>query len=137
MTQVDTCILPQGKETVLLAEDEPLVRSMVATVLRDRGYLVLETANGAEALGMVQKHDGEDIQLLLTDVVMPQMSGTELAEQIWATHPDIKVLFTSGYTGDFISSVNNSPTSSNFLAKPYMPEALAVKVREVLDQRAA
>ena len=137
LTQVDTCILPQGKETVLLAEDEPLVRSMVATVLRDRGYSVLETANGAEALGVVQKHDGEDIQLLLTDVVMPQMSGTELAEQIWATHPDIKVLFTSGYTGDSISSVNNYPKSSNFLPKPYLPEALVVKVREVLDQRAA
>ena len=121
----------------MLAEDEPLVRSMVATVLRDRGYSVLETANGAEALGMVQKHNGEDIQQLLTDVVMPQMSGPELAAQISATHPDIKVLFTSGYTGDSISSVNNYPTASNFLPKPYMPEALAVKVREVLDQRVA
>ena len=137
LPQADTCILPQGQETVLLAEDEPLVRSMVATVLRDRGYSVLETANGAEALGMVQKHEGEDIQLLLTDVVMPQMSGPELAEQVWATHPDIKVLFTSGYTGDSISIVNNYPKSANFLPKPYLPEALVVKVREVLDQRAA
>ena len=61
----------------------------------------------------------------------------ELAEQVWATHPGIKVLFTSGYTGDSISNVNNYPTPANFLPKPYMPEALAVKVREVLDQRAS
>jgi len=66
---VDSSISPQGKETVLLAEDEPLVRSMVATVLRGRGYEVLETANGEEALGMVQKHGGEGIELLLTDAI--------------------------------------------------------------------
>ena len=124
----------QGKETVLLAEDEPLVRSMVATVLRDRGYEVLEAINGEEALRVVQKHGGESIELLLTDVVMPQMNGPELAEQLHTTHPDIKVLFTSGYTGDSVSELNILPTGTDFLAKPYMPETLAVKVREVLDR---
>ena len=131
---VGSSISPQGKETVLLAEDEPLVRSMVATVLRDRGYEVLEASNGEEALRMVQKHGGEGIELLLTDVVMPQMNGPELAEQLQATHPDIKVLFTSGYTGDSVSQLNLLATGTDFLAKPYLPETLAVKVREVLDR---
>jgi len=133
---VDSSISPQGKETVLLAEDEPLVRSMVATVLRNQGYMVLEASNGEEALRMVQKHGGEGIELLLTDVVMPQMGGPELAEQLRATHPGIKVLFTSGYVGDSVSEHGNLPTGTEFLAKPYMPDALAVKVREVLDQQA-
>ena len=134
---VDSSISPQGKETVLLAEDEPLVRTMVATVLRDRGYEVLEAANGEEALRMAQKPGGEGIELLLTDVVMPQMGGPELAEKLYATYPDIKVLFTSGYTGDSVSELNILPTGAEFLAKPYLPDALAVKVREVLDQRPA
>jgi CheY-like chemotaxis protein len=108
----------------------------VATVLRDRGYEVLEASNGEEALRMVQKHGPEGIELLLTDVVMPQMSGWELVEKLHATHPDIKVLFTSGYAGDSVSQHDNLPTGTEFLAKPYLPDALAVKVREVLDQRA-
>ena len=134
---VDSSISLQGKETVLLAEDEPLVRTMVATVLRVQGYEVLETANGEEALRMFEKHGGEGIELLLTDVVMPQMGGPELAEKLHATHPEIKVLFTSGYTGDYLSHLNTLTTGSEFLAKPYIPDTLAVKVREVLDQRAA
>ena len=109
---------------------------MVATVLRDRGYEVLEASNGEEALRTVEKHGGEGIELLLTDVVMPQMGGLELAEKLHVTHPDIKVLFTSGYTGDYLSHLNTLTTGTEFLAKPYMPDALAVKVREVLDQRA-
>ena len=133
---VDSAISPQGKETVLLAEDEPLVRSMAAMVLRDRGYAVLEAGNGEEALRMVQKHGGEGIELLLTDVVMPQMGGPELAEQLNAIHPHIKVLFTSGYTGDYLSQLNTLNTGTEFLAKPYLPDTLAVKVREVLDRQA-
>ncbi len=128
--------MPQGKETVLLAEDEPLVRSMAATVLRDRGYEVLEAANGEEALRVIQNHGGEGIELLLTDVVMPQMGGPELAEKLHATHPGIKILFSSGYTGDYLPQANTLATGIAFLAKPYMPDALAVKVREVLDRRA-
>ena len=132
----DSSILTLGKETVLLAEDEPLVRSMAATVLRDRGYVVLEAAHGEEALRMVQKHGGEGIELLLTDVVMPQMGGPELAEQLNLIHPHIKVLFTSGYTGDYLSQLNTLNAGTEFLAKPYLPDALAIKVREVLDRQA-
>ena len=131
---VDSSILTEGKETVLLAEDEPLVRSMAAMVLRDRGYEVLEASNGEEALRMVQKHGGEGIELLLTDVVMPKMGGPELAEKLYASHPGVKVLFTSGYTGDSVPQLNALPTGTEFLAKPYVPDALAAKVREVLDQ---
>ncbi len=134
--KVDSSISPRGKETVLLAEDEPMVRSMAAMVLRDRGYEVLEAANGEEALRVVQNHGGEGIELLLTDVVMPQMGGPELAEKLHAVHPEIKILFTSGYTGDYLSQLNTLTTGTEFLAKPYTPEALAVMVREVLDQRA-
>ena len=134
---VDSSIAPQGKETVLLAEDEPLVRSMAAMILRDRGYEVLEAVNGEEALRVVQNHSGENIQLLLTDVVMPQMGGPELAEKLHAAHPDIRILFTSGYTGDYLSELKPLTIGTEFLAKPYLPDALAVKVREVLDQREA
>ena len=130
----DSSISPQGKETVLLVEDELMVRSMVATVLRDRGYEVLEAANGEEALRMAQQHGGEGIQLLLTDVVMPQMGGRELAEQLQSNHSNIKFLFTSGYMGDSGAHFDYLPAGTDFLAKPYMPDALAVKVREVLDQ---
>ena len=126
--------MPPGTETVLLAEDEPSVRKMVAHVLRNQGYTVLEAANGVEALRIADGDPTNDIQLLLTDVVMPQMGGPELAEELHATHPNIKVLFTSGYTGDYLSHLNTMPSGTEFLAKPYMPEALAVRVREVLDK---
>ena len=131
---VDASISLQGKETVLLAEDEPLVRYMAATMLRDRGYEVLEAANGEEALRMAQERDGEGIELLMTDLVMPQMSGRELVENLHATHPNIKVLFTSGYLGDSVPDLDILPAGSDYLAKPYLPDALAVKVREVLDR---
>ncbi|MCH8898323.1 MAG: response regulator, partial [Chloroflexi bacterium] len=130
---VDSSISPQGNETVLLAEDESMVRSMVATVLRDRGYVVLEASNGEEALRMVQSQGGENIELLVTDVVMPQMNGRELAEKLHDSHPNLKFLFTSGYIGGPWSELDILPNSAGFLAKPYMPETLAVKVREALD----
>ena len=118
---------------MLLAEDESLVRAMVATVLRDRGYVVLEASNGEEALRMVQSQGGENIELLVTDVVMPQMNGRELAEKLHDSHPNLKFLFTSGYIGGPWSELDILPNSAGFLAKPYMPETLAVKVREALD----
>ena len=77
---------------------------------------------------VVQKHGGESIELLLTDVVMPRMSGPELAEKLHASYPGIKVLFTSEYIGDSVSQLDNFP-STGFLAKPYLPDALAIKVR--------
>ncbi|OGP63982.1 MAG: hypothetical protein A2169_12915 [Deltaproteobacteria bacterium RBG_13_47_9] len=131
--QDDTGDFPRGTETVLLVEDEPLVRNLVARVLRDQGYTVLEAANGDEAMHMVREHLREKIHLLLTDVVMPQMGGKELVEQFMALHSDAKVLFISGYTDKAIAHQALFRPGAPFLQKPFSPMALAKKVRDVLD----
>ena len=94
--------LPVGSETVLLVEDEPLVRAVISQVLREQGYTVLEAANGHEAMSVAQHHSDEEIHLLLTDVVMPLMGGRELTKQLGRLHPEARVLYTSGYTDDVI-----------------------------------
>jgi CheY-like chemotaxis protein len=126
--------LPCGTETVLLAEDEPAVRSMIATILQQQGYTVLQASNGAEALKIAEEHHKTGIDLLLTDVVMPQMGGVELAGRFCTEYPSTRVIFTSGYSDQPIMTLNNSNTRVDFLQKPFMPAALASKVREVLDK---
>ena len=96
--------MPGGTETVLFVEDEPAVRGLGVMVLRRLGYNVLEAAGGDEALSIVRKTTDVTIDLLLTDVVMPKMSGKQLADRLQASHPHIKVLFASGYTEDAIVS---------------------------------
>jgi CheY-like chemotaxis protein len=130
----DTEILPQGRETVLLVEDDPSVRGFVVQVLRRQGYTVLEATNGKEALRVVQEEAGRKIHLLLTDVVMPQMGGKELADRLKILQPDIKVLFISGYTDNAIVHHGVLEPNINFLQKPFSPTALPRKVREVLDK---
>ncbi len=125
--------LPQGRETVLLVEDEISVRGFAAQVLRENGYKLLEAANGDDALRMAQVYAGK-IHLLLTDVVMPQMGGKELAGRLKTIQPNIKVLFTSGYTDNAIVRHGVLEPGSNFLQKPFSPVTLAQKVREVLDR---
>ena len=124
---------PQGKETVLLVEDEAMVRNLAAHILGELGYNVLEAANGVEALAEARKFAGEDIHLLLTDVVMPEMGGRELAERFTNTLPSTKVLYTSGYTEDAFVNQGALEPDHAFMPKPYSPAALALKVREVLD----
>lgn len=126
--------LPHGNETVLLVEDEPLVRRFAYRVLREQGYTVLEAANGDDALRVVQEFTGEEIHLLFTDVVMPQMGGKELADQLKLLRPNIKVLFTSGYTDNAIVHHGVLNPGFSFLEKPFSPTDLAYKVREVLDR---
>jgi CheY-like chemotaxis protein len=126
--------LPCGTETVLLAEDEPAVRSMIATILQQQGYTVLQASNGDEALKIAGGHHKTGIDLLLTDVVMPQMGGVELAGRFCTEYPSTRVIFTSGYSDQPIMTLNNSNTRVDFLQKPFMPAALASKVREVLDK---
>ncbi len=124
--------LPRGRETILLVEDELSVRGFAVQVLRENGYNLLEAVNGSEALRMVQEYAGE-IHLLLTDVVMPQVGGKELAQKLKALRPNIKVLFTSGYTDNAIVHHGVLEPGVKFLQKPFSPAALAQKVREVLD----
>jgi PAS domain S-box-containing protein len=126
--------MPKGNETVLLVEDESLVRGLALRVLREQGYNVLEASNGIEALNVAQKHVGEKIHLLLTDVVMPQMGGKELSDRVRAFRPGIKVLFTSGYTDQAIVQRGQLNLDFAFLEKPFSPSGLVRKVREVLDR---
>jgi len=126
--------LPCGTETVLLAEDEPAVRGMIATILQNQGYTVLQAGNGDEALKVVEGNPKREIDLLLTDVVMPQMGGVELAHRFMAQRPGTKVIFTSGYSDQPIIAGNGQGSGIEFIQKPFMPAALASKVREVLDR---
>ena len=125
--------LPKGRETILLVEDETMVRDLAAYVLRGQGYTVLEADNGQSALQVAQQHQGK-IDLLLTDVIMPHMDGKTLADQLIAIRPDLKILFASGYSADRIAQHNlSSLDGTSFVQKPFSPRGLANKVRDVLD----
>ncbi|MDZ7290530.1 MAG: response regulator [candidate division KSB1 bacterium] len=126
--------LPQGTETVLLVEDEPTVREVAARVLREQGYHVLMAANGDEALQLAKAHPQETIHLLVTDVVMPRLSGKVVADQLKVIRPDMKVLFISGYSDETTFRHGTADASLAFLQKPFSPAVLAHKVREVLDK---
>jgi CheY-like chemotaxis protein len=119
-------------ETILIVEDEPAVRALVRTTLKARGYNVIEAGNGTEALNAVAAHDGH-IDLVLTDLVMPGMSGSQLAEELRILRPDSKILFMSGYTDDV--AVRHGLVASTFayLQKPFAPSVLLLKVREVME----
>jgi two-component system cell cycle sensor histidine kinase/response regulator CckA len=126
--------LPQSSETVLLVEDEDEVRSAVGESLQMRGYRVLRARHGREALTICRRHEGP-IHLLLTDVMMPQMTGPELAQRISLLRPEIKVLYVSGYTSDALAQHNVIAPGTAFLQKPFTPETLVRQVRTVLDRR--
>jgi two-component system cell cycle sensor histidine kinase/response regulator CckA len=102
--------------------------------LCQQGYTVLEAANGEEALRVAREHGGDKIHLLLTDVVMPQMGGKELADQLKLLIPEIKILYTSGYTDNAIVHHGVLDPGTHFLQKPFSPKMLSRKVREVLDR---
>jgi len=124
--------LPRGTETVLVVEDESGVRAVILRTLREQGYTVLEARHGLEALHLGTQPLAK-IHLLLTDVVMPQVSGREVAEQLTRIHPELRVLYMSGYTDDAVVRHGILTEGTVFLQKPFTPYTLAHKVREVLD----
>jgi len=125
----------KGTETILVVEDEIEVRKLVAEILKGQGYRVIEASNGEEAIKATQKNSGKKIHLLLTDVVMPGMSGRELAEMLAPHHPGLKILYMSGYTDNAIVNHGVLEEGVNYIQKPFTLDALARKVREVLDRR--
>ncbi|MBV8375722.1 MAG: response regulator [Verrucomicrobia bacterium] len=125
--------LPGGAETLLFVEDEPSVRHLACSVLENLGYEVLSASNGKDALHVAREHKGQPIRLVVTDVIMPLMGGKVMAEWLKATFPNLKILFTSGYTDDAISHHGVLDTGVEFLPKPYTPATLARKVRHLLD----
>jgi PAS domain S-box-containing protein len=121
-----------GNETILLVEDDEGVRGLICAVLKAAGYNVLEAATGSEALHICDRYHGP-LHLIITDVVMPQMSGRELVGRLSALRPETKVLFISGYTDDAVVHHGVIEAGTSFLQKPFTPQALARKVRETLD----
>jgi|SRR5579871_2441263 len=130
--QEETSAHAPGAETILVVEDEPALRTLAATALQKRGYTVLEAAHGAQALQMAKDYP-ETIHLLVTDVIMPQMGGKELVTQLQSLRPDLKILYTSGYTDDAIVQHGMLEAGVAFLQKPFTPSQLIRKVREVMD----
>jgi CheY-like chemotaxis protein len=126
----------RGSETILVAEDEDGVRSLTKEVLEKYGYTVLEASNGEEALKIAERHEGP-LDLLLSDVVMPRMGGPELAQELLARRPAVKVLYMSGYTDHPMVRRGVVNAGVAFLQKPFTPTALVSRIREILESRPA
>ncbi len=128
----DRSDLSRGSETILIAEDEDSVRTLIEEILQTHGYNVLSAANGSEATLMSERHKGP-IHLLVTDIIMPQMSGPELARHMTIQRPGMKVLFLSGYANESILEQNSIVSGGSFLQKPFSPETLTLKIREIIE----
>jgi two-component system cell cycle sensor histidine kinase/response regulator CckA len=126
--------LPRGTETVLVVEDDVAVRHLARDVLKALGYEVLRASNGQNGLEVARDHKGSPIRLVVTDVVMPVMGGKLMVEWLKATYPELKIIFTSGYTEDAIKHHGVFEPGTDFMPKPYAPATLARKVREMLDR---
>jgi two-component system, cell cycle sensor histidine kinase and response regulator CckA len=131
-TPESSAVAPRGSETVLIVEDEDLVRRVVRTILRKQGYTVVEARNGPEALALCERLQN-GIDLLITDVIMPEMNGRELAQAIIATHPEMAVLYMSGYSEDIIAKRGILDPGIAYIEKSAISSHLAVKVRQALS----
>jgi two-component system, cell cycle sensor histidine kinase and response regulator CckA len=123
----------QGHETVLVVEDDEMIRRVIGESLRLQGYTVLEAADGSEAITLCEQ-ERQPIDILVTDVVMPLMSGPELAQRLHSIRPDLPILFISGYTDRALLHQGQRHSGTAFLQKPFTPETLARKIREILGQ---
>jgi two-component system cell cycle sensor histidine kinase/response regulator CckA len=130
--QLDYSATARGSETILLAEDDDLVRNMVASVLKEAGYRVIEAVNGEDAVQKSRNHTGS-IQLLLFDLIMPRMNGQEACDEIRKTRPEVKVIITSGYAPDIVSRKASVDKGIHLLYKPVAPQDLLQTVRNILD----
>ena len=128
-------VIRRGTETVLVVEDEQLVRNLARTILERQGYRVVTCSDGDEALRALSEAANARVDLLLTDLVMPGMSGKELAERAKAARPGLRVLYTSGYSGDTGLTQSFVDHPSHFLGKPYTVQELSRRVREMLDAK--
>jgi two-component system cell cycle sensor histidine kinase/response regulator CckA len=133
VSRFHTGSLPRGTEALLIVEDDPAVRHLASAVLKAQGYEVLVAANGQEGLRMAHDHKGAAIRLVVTDVIMPIMGGKVMAEWLTSGDPELKVLFTSGYTDDAIEQYGVLDPGVAFLPKPFTAATLIGKVRELLD----
>jgi CheY-like chemotaxis protein len=122
-----------GSETILVIEDEEIVRNLACRGLKDHGYTVLEARNGTEALRYIREHPGT-VDLAISDVVMPEMGGRELAQSLALSDPGLPILFMSGYTGEDVVQRGLLDPGAPFQQKPFTPVTLANKVRAMLDQ---
>jgi DNA-binding response OmpR family regulator len=128
-----SALLPEGKgETVLIADDDPGVRKITASILEQFGYQVLQAGDGEDTLRQTKQHDGP-IHLVLLDVIMPKTDARRLAEEIRRSVPSVRILFTSGYTADFIVSKGLLDEGVPVVTKPVSPKDLLRKIREVLE----
>ena len=129
----ESSIIHAGKETVLVVEDEDSLRQFTIQLLRDAGYAALEARNGNEAMRILENSANRPVDVVVTDVIMPQMGGRELAEHVQRLHPKARIVFTSGYTGDKLDNSGVLQADVAFLAKPFSPTQLTQKIREVLE----
>ena len=125
--------LPTGTETILLVEDDEAILNLSKMMLEKLGYTVLAARTPVYAIHLVEEHPG-DIHLLITDVVMPEMNGRELAEELHTIRPNLKCLYMSGYTGDVIAHRGILEEGVNFIQKPFGSDDFAARVRQVLDR---
>jgi PAS domain S-box-containing protein len=131
---VQSGTLPRGTETLLVVEDEPALRHLACDVLEAQGYRVLRAGNGQEGLRVARELEGQPIGLVITDVIMPVMGGKAMADWLRTSYPNLKILFTSGYTDDAVTGWGMLKTGAEFLPKPYTPATLVCKVRKMLDK---
>jgi CheY-like chemotaxis protein len=128
-------VVSSGNETILLVEDDASVRKVTRALLESLGYRVLEAEDGEGAVALFRAHHG-DIELVLSDVIMPKMSGKDLRDALKGIHPGVRVLFISGYTADILLQKGIRDEEFDFVSKPLRPDVLSRKIREVLRRSA-